>query len=136
MRSYLWQLLPRSLLGRLSLVMVVGVLVTQVVGSLFWAAQSHAKSEAESKLAAQYIAHSASASIRFFRELPPNYRKLLIQQFREMGGTRFLVNLNHAVVPVQKIPVQTLVKTVLTTVEATLKTDFPPSQKFELAFAS
>lgn len=132
LRARLW---PSSLLGRLTLVMVAGVLVTQLAVSAIWTSQLRAKSKVEAQSAAQYMAHSAAGAIRFFRSLPPAYRALIIQQLREMGGTRFFVNLNHAYVPVEQIRAQPLAQDVLATMDATLKADLPHSPGFRLAFA-
>lgn len=129
------RLWPASLLGRLTLVMVAGVLVTQLAASAIWASQLRAKSQVEAQSAAQYVAHSAAGAIRFFRSLPPAYRALIIQQLREMGGTRFFVNLNHAYVPVEQIAAHPLAQSVIATVGATLKSDLPNSPGFRLAFA-
>ena len=129
------RLWPASLLGRLTLVMVAGVLVTQLAASAIWASQLRAKSQVEAQSAAQYMAHGAAGAIRFFRSLPPAYRTLIIQQLREMGGTRFFVNLNHAVVPVEEIAPHPLAQQVLATVGATLRADLPHSPGFRLAFA-
>jgi signal transduction histidine kinase len=125
---------PQSLLGRLSLVMVAGLLVTQVVGSAIWATQLRAKADADARSAAQYLGQGAASSIRFFRSLPPSYRSLLIQQLRDMGGTRFFVNLNRAYVPVPPIAPNALADTALATVDATLRKDLQHDQ-FRLAFA-
>jgi signal transduction histidine kinase len=130
-RLRLW---PQSLLGRLSLVMVAGVLATQLVGGVIWAAQLRAKAQVDARAAAQYLGQGAASSIRFFRSLPPNYRSLLIQQFREMGGTRFFVSLNQAYVPVQPIASQALAQGALATVESALRADLRQGQ-FRLAFA-
>nr|WP_229260151.1 ATP-binding protein [Duganella aquatilis] len=115
--------------------MVAGVLVTQLAASAIWASQLRAKSQVEAQSAAQYVAHSAAGAIRFFRSLPPAYRMLIIQQLREMGGTRFFVNLNHAYVPITQIAPHPLAQSVIATVRETLKTDLPHSPGFELAFA-
>jgi len=116
---WLDRVLPQSLLGRLTLVMVIGVLLTQLVGNIIWAAQRRAEALSETSTASQHLAHSAASAVRFFLSLPRNYRPLIIQQFREMGGTRFLVNINQA-------PVQ---------VRATLKEDLPNVSEVRLAFA-
>jgi signal transduction histidine kinase len=126
---------PASLLGRLTLVIVAGVLLTQVLAGALWASQLRAKSEAEARVAAQYMAHSAAGAVRYFRSLPPAYRTLTIEQLREMGGTRFFVNLNHAYVPVESIAPHPLAQGVIATVGATLKSDLPHSPGFRLAFA-
>lgn len=127
-------MLPHSLLGRLSLVMVAGLLATQLVGSVIWAAQLRAKAEVDARAASQYLGQGAASAIRFFRSLPPNYRSLLIQQFREMGGTRFFVSLNQAYVPVQQIAPHALAQASLATLESNLRADLHQGQ-FRLAFA-
>ena len=130
-----WYGLPQSLMGRLSLVILASVLVSQLLGNLFWSTQLHAKAELDARSAAQYLGHSAASSIRFFRSLPPNYRTLLIQQFREMGGTRFFVNLNHEAVEIKPIEAQPLAGAVVETALATLKADLPQLPGFRLDFA-
>lgn len=129
------RILPQSLLGRLTLVMVIGVLLTQLVGNIIWAAQRRAEALSETTTAAQHLAHSASSAVRFFLSLPPNYRPLIIQQFREMGGTRFLVNINQAPVQVRAIAGQELADAALRQVRATLKEDLPNMADVRLAFA-
>ncbi|MEW7850029.1 ATP-binding protein [Massilia aurea] len=115
--------------------MVAGVLVTQLAASAIWASQLRARSQVEAQSSAQYVAHSAAGAIRFFRSLPPAYRLLIIQQLREMGGTRFFVNLNHAYVPIEEIAPHPLAHSVIATVDATLRSDLPHSPGFRLAFA-
>lgn len=122
-------------MGRLSLVMVAGLLLTQLAGNLIWATQLRTKAEVDVKSAAQYLGHSASSSIRFFLSLPPNYRTLLIQQFREMGGTRFFVNTGHSYVPITEVEHNVLTEAVVDTMLATLKSDLPNLSGFRLAFA-
>ena len=134
MNDGLRRLWPQSLLGRLSLVMVAGVLATQLVASAIWAAQLRTKADSDTRAAAQYLGQGAASAIRFFRSLPPNYRSLLIQQFRDMGGTRFFVSLNQAYVPVREIAPQALAQAALAGIGSTLRADLQQGQ-FQLAFA-
>ncbi len=131
---YRW-LMPKSLLGRLSLVMVCGVLLTQLVGSAIWSTQQRAKAEIETRIAAEHLAHSAASAIRFFQSLPPNYRSVLIQQFREMGGTRFFVQSNPALVAIHEIQDISLAQSALLALQQTLKTDLPQTTELRLSFA-
>jgi signal transduction histidine kinase len=131
-----WQrLLPSSLMGRLSLVMVAGVLVTQLAGNMIWVSQWRGKAATDVRAASQYIGHSAANSIRFFQSVPQNYRVLLIQQFRDMGGTRFFVQLGRAPVPIRPIEPSALAGAAIETVGATLRADLPPLAGLSLAFA-
>ena len=127
--------LPHSLLGQLSVVMVLGVLVTQLVGGLIWAAQLRTKSETETRIAAQHLGHSAASAIRFFKSLPANYRPIMIQQLREMGGTRFFVNANDAPIHIQPIAANSLADMATQTVLKTLREDLPFLPEFRLVFA-
>jgi signal transduction histidine kinase len=127
--------LPHSLLGQLSVVMVLGVLVTQLVGGLIWAAQLRTRSEIETRIAAQHLGHSAASAIRFFKSLPANYRPLMIQQLREMGGTRFFVNANDAPLQIQAIGDNALANMASQTVLKTLREDLPFLPEFRLVFA-
>jgi len=128
-------LLPNSLLGRLSVVLIFGVLVTQLAGGLIWAAQLRSKSKAETHIAAQHLAHSASAAIRYFMSLPANYRPIMIQQLREMGGTRFFINANNAAVAITPISADPLAAMAVDVATQTLKEDLPFLPDFRLAFA-
>jgi signal transduction histidine kinase len=129
------RLWPQSLLARLSLVLVVGLLLAQVAGSVLWTMQLRAKTQADVRSAARYLGQGAASSIRFFRSLPPSYRSLLIQQFREMGGTRFYVALNRGEVAVRDIASQPLARTALSELEATLRKDLAGEGRLRLAFA-
>jgi len=128
-RSFLAQLLPRllpsSLFGRLSLVMMMGVLLTQFVGNEFWAAQVRKESEIEVAASSHHLAQSAVSSIRYFQSVPTNYRSLIIQQFRAMGGTRFFVNMNGAAIRLHEIAPNPLADLAKNKIAAELKEKIP-----------
>ncbi|HSC80292.1 MAG TPA: ATP-binding protein [Chitinolyticbacter sp.] len=127
--------LPRSLWGRLTLVMLAGVLATQLVANLIWAQQIRSQAEHEATAGAEHLGRSAAAAVRFFKSLPVNYRPLLIEQLREMGGTRFFVNTNTAEIPIDPIAQSGLSQAVLTTLDATLKRELPRLVDYRLALA-
>ncbi|NRR30474.1 HAMP domain-containing protein [Oxalobacteraceae bacterium] len=127
------RLLPQTLLGRLTLVMLFGVLLTQLVGNAFWSMQRQREAEQEAQLAARHVAQSAISTMRYVTRLPANYRPILLQQIREFGGTRFFLNLNRKALPVQAIPASALSETALATVRATLQQELP--RDYRIAFA-
>ncbi len=129
------RVVPASLLGRLSVVMVVGVMLTQFAGNMFWAAQMRKDSEIEIKAASQQLAHTAASTMRYFLSLPSNYRPLIIQQFREMGGTRFFVNMNNAPLTMQSISDNALADLSRQQISATLKEDMPKLPEVRINFA-
>jgi len=115
--------MPSSLAGRLSIVMVIGVLFTQMACNAFWSSQMRKESEIETKVSSQHLAHSAASTIRYFLGLPPKYRPLIIQQFREMGGTRFFVNMTSAPLVMKTIPSASLAELAKQQITLTIKED-------------
>jgi len=105
--------LPASLRSRIMGVMVVGVLVSQLLGSAIWTWQLRDTARQDAREAAHQTAISAASAIRFLHDLPRQYRPLLIEQLRQMGGTRFFVSLNRERVPVRPIERSLLADTVV-----------------------
>jgi signal transduction histidine kinase len=134
-RRRLGAALPQTLLGRLSAALVVAVLLSQVVGNLIWSAQSNAKAETETVAAAQSVAHSAATAVRFFLSLPASYHPIIIEQFREMGGTRFFATINRAPVWIAAIEPQPLAERAVRQVSTTLATALPSARSLRVAFA-
>lgn len=117
--------LPRSLMGRLSLVLVGGVLVAQLAVNALWTAQLRQRALSDAVAAAELLGHGAAHTVRSLRSVPVNYRPLVIQQLREMGGTRFFVALGDAPVPVQPIAPAPLADAALAALARTLRADLP-----------
>ncbi len=134
-RPWYVRVIPSSLLGRLTVVMVLGVLLTQVVGNLIWASEVRQKVSTEALDAGEHIGGSAAAALRFFRSLPPNYRPILIDQLREMGGTRFFVSVNHNEVPIQRIKGSPLADAVCARIVAVLHREYAKLLDFQVGFA-
>lgn len=99
LRSFLFD----SLQGRLVLAMLGGLACVQLLLNLLWYSQIEQRVRRQTELAAHHVASGALSAVRALRELPAPYRPLLIEQLRTMGGTRFLVFVNTAAVPVQPL---------------------------------
>jgi signal transduction histidine kinase len=122
----IWQAwLPDTLLGRLIWLMVIGVLSTQGLGNWLWNRQISAGVRQDSLLAAEHMASSASATVRYFRDLPPAYRVILIEQLRSTGGTRFFVNVNSSEVPVIPVGQKELADLVVSSVKHAMLENLP-----------
>ena len=86
---------PQSLLGRLLAVFVGGILIAQIMATLFWITQiRHTDTEYVRDLSKQ-IASSVSSTAQFFLKFPVEYRHIVLDQLRNMGGTRYFVTLNE-----------------------------------------
>jgi len=97
--------LPRSLLGRMLLLTLLAILAAQTLSSAIWLSQLRATQLEGLVTTARSLAHSMSASVRYFRSLPVNYRPLVLDQLRSMGGTRFVVSLNDRPLQMKLLPV-------------------------------
>lgn len=127
--------LPDSLLGRIMVVMALGVISAQLAGTLLWALQLRESARTEALGAGRHMALNAAGSIRFFRDLPPQFRPILIEQLRTMGGTRFFVNVNKARVPITPLKPNALVDAVVDVVREDLVRNLNAAQAPEVAFA-
>ena len=125
--------LPASLRGRIMVVMVVGVLASQLLGSAIWTWQLRDTARKDAREAAYQTAVSAASAIRFLHDLPRQYRPVLIEQLRQMGGTRFFVNVNSGRVKVQPIETSLLAETVVGEVRRTLRSEAPDGRIAEVA---
>lgn len=96
--------LPRSLLGRMLLLTLLAVLAAQALSSAIWLSQLRATQLEGLVTTARSLAHSMSASVRYFRSLPVAYRPLVLDQLRSMGGTRFVVSLNDRPLQMRLLP--------------------------------
>ncbi len=126
---------PNTLLSRIVLVMVLGVISAQLVGTFLLARQLRENVRVEALSAGRYLASNAAGSIRFFRDLPPAYRPILIEQLRTMGGTRFFVNFNRTPVPVTALAGNPLVDAVVAEVHAELVHSLPSGTAPRISFA-
>lgn len=118
----LWQsLLPNTLLGRLLVVMLTGIISVQLLSSWAWQQQLRETTRLEALKSGKQLAINAVGTIRFFKDLPAQYRPILIEQLRTMGGTRFFVNVNQSYIPVQAIQNNSLVTEVAQSIQAGLR---------------
>ncbi|WP_298209486.1 ATP-binding protein [Acidovorax sp.] len=116
---------PDSLASRLLLIMVCGVVLSQTLALGIWSAQLQASSRLEARQTAELIAHGAASAVRFYSTLPVQYRPLVVQQMRAMGGARFFVNLNRGMVPITPLPAEQLTDIITAEVVRTLQGDLP-----------
>lgn len=94
---------PRSLASRTSLFLLCVILAAELCAGFFWYRHSNQAQEQGLISTVRSMALSASSTIAFFRKLPQDYRHLVLEQLRNMGGTRFFVSLNNHPLPVTPI---------------------------------
>jgi signal transduction histidine kinase len=113
--------LPGSLRGRFVIIMIAGVLAAQVASYTIWTSQVRASQLEQLDELSSNMAFSIASTMKFFRSLPVDYRHIVLDQLRSMGGTRFFVSVNERRIPVvdigngpEKTVVVNNVRTILT----------------------
>lgn len=112
---------PRSLLGRMLLLTLLAVFMAQALSSVIWLSQLRATQMEGLITSARSLAHSMAASVSYFRSLPVAYRPLVLDQLRNMGGTRFVVSLNDHPLDMAILEPTPRKKAVLTAVDEVLR---------------
>ncbi|MRI34048.1 two-component sensor histidine kinase [Endozoicomonas sp. OPT23] len=88
--------LPKlSLASRFFLVMIGLLLSTQLVVNELWEQQTRQEREKALREVSLNMALRVSSTIEYFAALPTQYRHIVLNQLRYMGGTRYLVMLNE-----------------------------------------
>ena len=87
-------LVPKTIVARTTLMLFVGILIAQILGTWLWVGQL--KSSERDRLAevSQSMGSRIGQTIGFFGQLPKQYRHVVLDQLRDMGGTRFFVSVN------------------------------------------
>jgi len=96
MKPEYWRqrLIPRSLVSRMLLLTLLAVALAQTFSSLLWVNQFQNREIEGLQETTHDLALSAASTVRFFTRLPLEYRHIVLDQLRNMGGTRFFVSLN------------------------------------------
>ena len=131
-----FKLLFRSLISRMLLLTILSVIAAQTISSFFWVNQFTESEKKSVILNAQHLAEGALSTISFFKGLPLQYRHLVLEQLRGMGGSRFFVSLNSEKIDINPIPDSQLKKQVIETVSQVLAGALSDKQALQIEFSA
>ncbi|UYM14987.1 ATP-binding protein [Endozoicomonas euniceicola] len=97
-------LLPDSLPGRFFMFMLLLVFASQLVISSVWNFQSWTTQEKALENVVSNMAVRVLSTIEYFDSLPDRYRHIILDQLRDMGGTRYFVTLNRDFIEIDELP--------------------------------
>lgn len=129
-----FKFVPTSLAARTSLFLLVVIVVAQVFSGAIWYQQSNKKDQEGLINTVHSLALSASSTISFFQSLPAEYRHLVLNQLRSMGGTRFFVSLNTHSLPIKPLPDSERKALVINHVRQVLEDELTGPQNIQLEF--
>lgn len=107
--SWLKRVKPNSLVNRTLGLTLLAVILAQGVATTIWYTESKHKELAGIRDASQSMANMFSSTVTFFQSLPVRYRHIVLDQIRNMGGTRFFVSFNKEqliVEPIEDTPLK------------------------------
>lgn len=85
---------PRSLVARTLWLTLIAVLFAQGIATSIWYSQSKQREIDGISSTSASMATMFASTINFFQSLPVEYRHIILDQIRDMGGTRFFVSFN------------------------------------------
>lgn len=98
------RLKPNSLVARTLLLTLLAVLIAQGIATSIWYTESKHKELSGIRSASESMATMFASTVTFFQSLPVRYRHIVLDQIRNMGGTRFFVSFNKEKLIVEPIP--------------------------------
>ncbi|WP_237468679.1 ATP-binding protein [Vibrio stylophorae] len=110
------------------------IILAQLLAATIWYQHSSQREQEGLVTTVRSLALSAASTISFFSALPPEYRHLVLNQLRSMGGTRFFVSLNDHEIPVQPLPNSERKTLVLDEVANVLKEELGDTSQIQLEF--
>ena len=105
--------MPKTVVGRMTSVLFVGIFLAQILGAWLWVGQIQTSERERMVEVSQAMGARIAQTVKFFEELPKQYRHIVLDQLRDMGGTRFFVSVNKQyinLIPIQESQFSTLVR--------------------------
>ncbi|WED24252.1 ATP-binding protein [Vibrio sp. JC009] len=85
---------PRSLVARTLWLILITVVLAQGIATGIWYSQTKQKEIEGIASTSASMAGMFASTVHFFQSLPIEYRHIILDQVRDMGGTRFFVSFN------------------------------------------
>ncbi len=96
-------MLPKTIAARMTAALFIGILVAQLLGTLLWIEQLKSSERNRLVEVSQTMGSRIGQTVEFFGKLPKQYRHMVLDQLRDMGGTRFFVSVNKIYIDLEEI---------------------------------
>ena len=85
--TFLSNLMPKTVVARMTSVLFIGILVAQVLGTWLWVEQLKSSEKERMAEISQELGYNIAQAVGFFEKLPNQYRQVTLVQLRQNGGT-------------------------------------------------
>lgn len=133
-KHLIYKLIPQSIMARVTMVLFVGILVAQVFGTWLWISQLKANEHNRLIEVSQTMGSRIGQTVQFFKKLPDQYRHIVLDQLRDMGGTRFFVSVNKQHIALQTIPRTEFSQLVREQMSSSIVAQMGPAQGLDIQF--
>lgn len=79
--------MPKTVVGRMTSVLFIGILAAQILGTWLWVEQIKSSERERMSEISQSLGYNIAQAVGFFEKLPDQYRQETLVQFRQNGGT-------------------------------------------------
>ncbi|WP_220719640.1 ATP-binding protein [Agarivorans litoreus] len=134
-KAFLNRIKPNSLLARMLLLLLLAIGLAQGASSFIWFYQLRQSESDGLRSTSQNLALSLASTVTFFESLPSEYRHIVLNQLRKMGGTRFFVSLNKEYIHIDSIPDSHRKNIVIQTVGEVLHRELNRSPMIDVDFS-
>ena len=133
--KWLRSLKPNSLVARTLLLTLLAVVIAQGIATSIWYSESKHKELEGIRSASSSMANMFASTVTFFQSLPVKYRHIVLDQIRNMGGTRFFVSFNKEALIVEPIPDTRLKITSIEAIESVLSSKLNKVESVRVDFS-
>lgn len=126
---------PRSLVGRTLWLTLLAVAVAQGIATMIWYSQSKSRELEGIRSASSSMATMFASTVNFFQSLPLEYRHIVLDQIRNMGGTRFFVSFNDEHLTIESINSSPLKEASIDAVKNVLAQKLPKAHHISVEFS-
>ncbi|OEF26985.1 ATP-binding protein [Vibrio rumoiensis] len=100
--SRFWK--SQSLVSRTLLLTLLTVVMAQGISTSIWYTNSRKQEIQGITTTTTSMASLFASTVSYFQSLPVNYRHVILEQLRKMGGTRFFVSFNYEFLQLSPLP--------------------------------
>ncbi|ELV8624040.1 HAMP domain-containing protein [Vibrio cidicii] len=127
---------PHSLVARTLMLTLLAVVIAQGIATAIWYSQSKQKELEGIRSTSASMASMFASTVTFFQSLPVNYRHIVLDQIRNMGGTRFFVSFNREKLQVEPIENTRLKEASVSAIKSVLKQKLTRVESVSVDFSS
>jgi signal transduction histidine kinase len=113
----------------------LAVILAQGVATSIWYTESKHKELAGIRDASESMANMFASTVTFFQSLPVKYRHIVLDQIRNMGGTRFFVSFNKEQLIVEPIKDTPLKLASIDSIEQVLENKLRKAESISVDFS-